>query len=207
MVDGRRLYRTPAGVWYPSITTVLSILSEDGIAQWKESVGDEEAARVTEHACERGTALHSAIEDYLSNREPKFPDDRQSLVKMMFKRMRPKLDRIDNVIAQEIPLYSDRLKVAGRCDCIAEYDGVLSIIDFKSASKAKRKEYIQGYFQQGTAYSLMLEEKTGISVRQIVILMCGEIDFSTQVFIERRKSHILPLVSTVESFASRKLFG
>jgi ATP-dependent exoDNAse (exonuclease V) beta subunit len=205
MVDGQRFYLTPSGQPYPSITTVLSILSEEGIAQWKQRVGEEEAQKKSDHACERGTALHQAIEDYIANREVVFPTEKRSTIRMMFKRLQPKLDRIDNVIAQEIALYSDRLMVAGRCDCIAEFDGVLSIIDFKSAAKMKKPEHIQGYFQQASAYACMFRERTGIRIRQIVVLMCGEEDFSCQVFVERVDPFIPQLVNTIEQFVQRFL--
>jgi hypothetical protein len=185
-----RMYTTPDGNVYPSITTCLSVLSKEAIAGWRKRIGEEEAKNISEHASNRGTDLHACIEDHLQNKEVVFPVDKRSKVKIMFNGLKRILSNIDNIVAQEVPLYSDDLKVAGRCDCIGEYQGVLSIIDFKSATKAKRKEWIEAYFIQATAYSLMFEERTGINIEQIVILICGEEDFSAQVFVEQRSKFV-----------------
>lgn len=200
IVNGKRYYTTPKGNVYPSVTTVLSVLNKDFIEQWKARVGQEVAASITEHAANRGTELHAILEAYVKNEPFTFPEDPKSKVKLMFSRLKRVLSLVDNVIAQEVALYSDKLTMAGRSDLIAEYKGVLSIIDFKGATKAKKKDWILGYFLQGTAYSLMFEEMTGIKVDQIVILMCGENDFSCQVFVESRDKYIEQLYETIDRF-------
>lgn len=202
--DGKRFYTTPDGNVYPSITTVLSVLSEDAISDWRTRIGQEEAQKISEHACNRGTDLHSVLEAYLKNETLIFPEDPKSRVKIMFKRMKRVLTKVDNIVAQEIPLYSDRLKVAGRCDCIAEYNGILSVVDFKGATKAKRKDWIKSYFLQTTGYSLMLEERTGMKAEQIVIFMAGEEDFSCQVFVENRDKYVSQLEDTIGLFTAKQ---
>jgi PD-(D/E)XK nuclease superfamily len=199
-VNGQRFYTTPEGNVYPSVTTVLSVLSKDGIQDWKDRIGKEEAEKISTHAANRGTDLHLVLESYLKNEELTFPEDPRSKVKIMFNRLKRVLSKVDNVLAQEIPLYSDKLAVAGRCDCIAEWDGTLSIVDFKGATKAKKKDWITSYFLQTTAYSLMFEERTGIRAEQLVILMSGEDDFSCQVFIEQRDKWIPKLEETIDLF-------
>jgi len=195
-----RYYTTPEGNVYPSITTVLGILSVEHLAAWRERVGEAEAKAISEHAANRGTDLHACIEDHLENRIIRFPANKKSKVKLMFKRMKNILGDIDNIIIQEAALFSDTLRVAGRCDCIGEYQGVLSIIDFKSSGKAKKKDWILSYFLQATGYSLMLEELTGIVVPQIVIMIAGEDDCSSQVFVEDRTKYIEQLKYVRQQF-------
>jgi hypothetical protein len=198
--DHGRFYTTPAGNVYPSITTVLSVLSKEHIGKWKEKVGEIQAKEISEHASNRGTELHAILESYLNNEELIFPTDPKSKVRIMFNRMKRVLNNVDNVIAQEVPLYSDELGIAGRCDVIAEWIKKLSIIDFKGSTKAKKVDWISGYFMQATGYSLMFEERTGIKIDQIVILMSGEDDFSCQVFVEDREKFIEPLKETIALF-------
>lgn len=189
---------------YPSITTVLSVLSEDAIDSWRERIGQEEAQKISEYACNRGTDLHSVLEAYLKNETPSFPDDPKSRVRIMFNRMKRVLSKVNNIVAQEVPLYSDALAVAGRCDCIAEYNGILSIVDFKGATKAKKKTWIKSYFLQTTGYSLMFEERTGMKAEQIVIFMAGEEDFSCQVFVENRDKYVSQLEDTIGLFTAKQ---
>lgn len=206
MREGKRFYLTPENSAYPSITTILSFLSKEAIDNWRERVGLDEADQISKHAAGRGTDLHSVIEQYLNNEEPSFPDNPKSHVRLMFRRMLRNLDKIDNIVAQEIPLYSDTLGVAGRCDCIGEYENILSVIDFKSSTKGKKKQWITGYFLQATAYSIMLEERTGMKAEQIVILICGENDFSCQVFVEKREKYIEELHSAIALFKEHHVF-
>ena len=201
--ENGRYYTTPTGNVYPSITTVLSVLSDDAIENWRKRIGEEEAQKISEHASNRGTDLHSALEAHLKNETPNFPDDPRSKVRIMFNRIKRVLSKVDNIVAQEIPLYSDALRVAGRCDVIAEYNGVLSIIDFKGATKAKKKDWIKSYFLQTTAYSLMFQERTGIAAEQVVILMSGETDFSCQIFVEQRDKYVQPLKETINLFTAK----
>jgi genome maintenance exonuclease 1 len=202
--DGSRFYTTPDGNVYPSITTVLSVLSEDAIERWRNRIGHEKAQKISENASNRGTDLHSVLEAYLKNEPLCFPKDPKSKVRIMFNRMKRVISPVDNIVAQEIPLYSDALAVAGRCDCIADYKGILSIIDFKGATKAKKKDWITSYFLQTTGYSLMFEERTGMKAEQIVIFMAGENDFSCQVFVERRDKYISQLEETIDLFMAKQ---
>ena len=153
----RRTYSTPDGVKYPSITTVLSILSEDSIAQWRKRVGDETANKISTRASLRGTKVHEAIEKYIDNMswnniiKEYTPDVIESIINV-----RDILNgRIGKVYGQELPLYSDHLRVAGRVDCVAEFDGKISIIDFKTARKPKNRDWIKSYFCQEAAYAIM----------------------------------------------------
>lgn len=178
-----RIYLTPSGEKYPSVTTVLGLLSKDSIAEWRRRVGDEEANRISKKATSLGTAIHKIVEDYLNNKED-YIEKYGPFEKMVFSSFQECLNKIDNILCQESTLYSDVLKVAGRVDCIAEYDGQLSIIDFKTANKAKEEEHILGYFMQLTMYSLMLEEMTGICIPNIVILM---VTTSAEVLVFKKK--------------------
>jgi genome maintenance exonuclease 1 len=200
IIDGKRYYTTPSGNIYPSVTSILSILSAEAISDWKTKVGKEQAENISQHASNRGTELHAILEAYIKNEPLTFPEDPKSKVKIMFNRLKRVLVDVDDVVAQEIALYSDTLTTAGRCDLIANYKNKLSIIDFKGATKAKKRDWILGYFLQATAYSLMYEERTGVKVDQLVILMCGENDFSCQVFIESRDKYIQTLEETIERF-------
>ena len=198
--DHGRFYTTPEGNVYPSVTTVLGTLSDKAIKGWRKRVGEDEAKRISEHAANRGTDLHSVLESYLKNETLPFPTDPASKVRIMFNRMKRPLTAVNNIIAQEIPLYSDVLQMAGRCDLIAEYNGVLSVIDFKSTTKAKKQEWITGYFLQTTAYSLMLEERTGLKAEQLVIMMSGEDDCSSQAFVDTRDKYRTKLTETIDLY-------
>ena len=166
--ESGRKYACPNGKSYPSVTTVLSILSEDGIREWRQRVGEEEANKISHRASTRGTAVHAIIEDYINNVEDYQKKYMPNIVDN-FKSVQGVLDsRIGRVYAQEAPLYSDHLGLAGRVDCIAEFDGKLSIIDFKTSRKLKKKEWIEGYFIQESAYAIMWEERTEMPITQLV---------------------------------------
>ena len=195
-INGGRYYVTPTGEKYPSITTVLSILSKKAIMEWRKRVGAEEANKISTQAARRGTNVHQMCEDYLNNKtyitEKTMPVDKE-----MFATLKPILDEhINNIHTQEATLYSDYLGVAGRVDCIAEFDGRLSVIDFKTSRKLKKKEWISNYFQQASAYCVMYEERTGIPIDQIVILIAVD-DEQPQVFIEKRDNHIHDCIETI----------
>ena len=199
-----RTYVTPDGVRYPSITTVLGILSEAGIAAWRKRVGEDEANRVGGRASARGTLVHSIVEKYLLNESTKeyLPHIRQSL-----ENLRPILDsRIGTIYGLEVPLYSSYLGVAGRCDCVAEFDGVPSIVDFKTSRKTKKKEWISNYFAQMAGYAVMWEERTGMPITNTVIIMDVD-DNEPLVFKEHRDNHIQLLIDTKKEYDTRKLFS
>lgn len=198
--DGSRVYVNAAGVGYPSATTVLSILNKDSINKWRERVGEEEANRVSKQATTRGSKIHSLTEAYLKNEEVDFDAVKASLLdKEMFNKFKLILDPIDNIHCQELALYSDFLRMAGRVDCIAEYNGVRAVIDFKTSNRPKKKEYISSYFMQATAYAIMYEERTGIPVPYIVILIAVDGD-EPQVFVEKRDNWAKKLIETRDLF-------
>ena len=201
-LNGKRHYKTPKGN-FPSITTVLSILSRDGIKAWRERVGEKEANRISNQASRRGTNVHLMCEQYVNNELD--ASEFMPHEKAMFNSIKPILkERIDNVYAQEMPLWSSYLGVAGRVDCIAEYDGRLSVIDYKTSSKPKKKEWIGSYFQQASAYCVMFEERTGIPIDKIVIVIAVE-NADAQVFVEKRDNHILDCMGTIEKYYEEQL--
>ena len=194
--ESGRVYHTPEGVDLPSITTVLSILSRAGIAAWRKRVGEEEANRISRIASARGTKVHEIIEKYINNDE-NFKDGYTPDIISSFLDLKPILDdRIGRVFAQEAPLYSNHLGVAGRVDCVAEFDGKLSIIDFKTSRKKKFPSMIKNYFMQESAYAIMWEERTGQPITQLVTIIAVD-DHDPQVFIEHRDNWVRPLRETI----------
>lgn len=203
-----RVYKTPQGKSYPSITTVLGVRDKGALQEWRARVGEVEAARVAHHASSRGTALHSAAERYLNNEEQYFSEGEMPHVKSMFASIRPIIDdHIDNVCAQEAPLYSDHLGLAGRVDLVADFDGRLSIIDFKTSSRVKTVDEIDSYFLQMAAYAIMFEERTGVPVSQGVIVMAVENHSQPLVFKQRRDDWTDELLKTINEYNTKKLFG
>ena len=188
--NGVRHYVTPEGNKYPSITTVLSEYNRKAIFEWRERVGAEEANKVSGKASNRGTKLHKACEDYINNLVPVF---KTPFEQDLFKRFKPILHRIDNVYAQELRMYSDHLRIAGTVDCVGEFDGKLSVIDFKTSTKQKESSYIENYFMQCSAYAIMFEEQFGIPVAQTVVAIAIE-DDEPQVFVEKRDTHVKRLL-------------
>ena len=181
VIDGKRFYVTPDGNSYPSITTILSQQENLGIEAWKAKVGEKEAKRISKESMRIGTAVHQMAEFYLSNYIIKLKDEEKKIVDT-FNRLRFLLGNINNIIGVEIPLFSDLLRVAGTTDCIAEYNGELSVIDFKTSRRPKKEEWIDDYYMQTFAYKLMFEEMTGIEIKQIVILVACVEQFEVQVF-------------------------
>ena len=197
--DQGRKYRTPEGINLPSITTVLSILSRDSIAAWRKRVGEAEANRISHRASTRGTKVHEIIEKYIDNKED-YKDGYTPDIVSSFLDVKSILDdRIGRVYAQEAPLYSNHLGVAGRVDCVAEFDGKLSIIDFKTSLKPKRKDWVKNYFMQESAYAIMWEERTGQPIVQLVTIISVD-NAPPQVFIEHRDNWVRPLRETIEKY-------
>ena len=198
-----RTYLTPNGVRYPSITSVLSIINEEAIAAWRKRVGEAEANRVGTRAAGRGTQVHAIIERYLKNEDTTeyLPHIRQSL-----ENLRPILDqRIGKIYGLEVPLYSDHLGLAGRCDCVADFDGVPSIVDFKTSRWPKTKEKVPNYFAQMSGYAIMFEERTGIPITNTVIIMDVD-NHEPLVFKEHRDNYTQLLQETKIEYDRRKLF-
>ena len=190
--SGKRFYSTPDGE-FPSVTTVVGHGKQNFFAEWRRK-NPEESRRVLA----RGTKLHSLIESYLNNETLDF-DNMLPNFKVLFNQIKPELDKIQNIVAIETPLWSKTLGLAGRTDCIAEYDGKLSIIDFKASSKEKRKQDVESYFTQATAYALMFQERTGIIVENFAILISCE-DGLTQVFQNKPIKYVKKLKSVIVSY-------
>lgn len=202
---GGRRYITPEGNKYPSITTVLSIRSKDSIQEWKNRVGEEESNRVSKRASTRGTKIHSMIEDYLNN-IPLDLNKEMPIYRFNFNSIKPELDKIQCVYHQEVALYSDIFKIAGRVDCIGVYDGVLSVIDFKTSSKMKTSDMIENYFIQASFYAAAYYEMTGLAIKQIVILIATD-EGKPQIFIENPYKWLYKLKEVKSEYDKRKLFG
>ena len=172
-IDGKRHYLVE-GKAYPSVTTVLSSLSKQGLQAWVNKVGEEKAERIKTAAANRGTNLHQMCEDYLHNK-PDFYKGMMPNIVMLFNQVKPWLDEhVDFVYGNELALYSHSLYTAGRCDLIAQIDGKPAILDFKTSTNEKKEEWIESYFLQVTAYSIMFEEMYGIKIEDIHIFICNE---------------------------------
>ena len=179
VIDGKRVYVTPQGNVYPSITSILALQEKPGLDEWKEKVGKKEADKIMKESADLGTKVHSLCESYLYNEKLKC-DDMKAID--VFNRLRFVLGNINNIYCLEAPLHSDILRVAGTVDCVAEYNGVLSVIDFKTSRKPKREEWIEDYFIQAFFYSAAFFEMTGAIPEQIVILVAIRNEFDVQVF-------------------------
>jgi len=198
--DGKRYYTLPDGTKLPSVTTVIGAKGKQAILEWRNRVGAEEANRVARKASSRGTNVHTLCENYLNNESlgKTMPDALE-----MFLSLKPYLNRINNIHYQECALWSLKLGLAGRVDCIAEFDGVLSVIDFKTSKRIKKKEDIDSYFAQCVAYACMYEELIGQGIEQIVIIMAVE-DSEPLIFIERTEDHINTLLEYIEFYKNNK---
>jgi len=182
--EGRK-YQTPSGKSYPSVTSVVGLLGKEAIREWRARVGEEEANRVSARAARRGTTIHSLCENYLLNKEVK-----PGLFDVeTFDSIKPLLNRINNIHCLETQLFSDYLQVAGTVDCIAEFDGRVSVIDFKTSRRIKSRDDIHGYFMQTSAYAVMFEELTKIPVSRLVVIMSVD-DEAPLLFIEKRDDWI-----------------
>ena len=208
--DGVRLYETPEGNKYPSITTVLSVRNKQGLVEWRKRVGDEVANHISRTAAARGTKVHHMCEDYLNNMESEWPEKfkehkKNFLPWCLFKQLRNEaLCHINDIYAQEAGLYSDKYKVAGRVDCVAEYKGTLSIIDFKTSTKEKNDVWNENYYIQGSAYAEMFGERTGIEISQVVILVVTE-DGTVQEFIKNKQEYLNRLSETIKTWSEENV--
>ena len=190
--DGKRIYVTPEGQ-YPSVTTVTGWEKRKFFAKWRAE-NPTESRRVLN----RGNEFHNLIEDYINNNLESV-DKCELLIRDLFMQLQPELDKIDNVLAQEVPLWSSTLELAGRVDCVGEYNGKLSIIDFKGSTKAKRKSDIENYFMQATAYAIMWQEMTGQPIDNIVILIATE-EGIPQVFEDKPNRYAKALLNAIRSY-------
>jgi len=199
-----RLYNLPDGQWVPSITSVTSFYNRQIFVEWRKRVGTEKADAITRKATARGTDFHQVCQDYLENKELNW-EDYQPMTKFMFYHAKPYLDKINNIHAIERTLYSEYLGLAGRVDCIAEYEGELAVIDFKTSEKIKPEKWIENYFVQETFYAAAYYELTGQVVKKLITLMVtpgGEVE----VFDKRNKGdYIKLLVRYIKEFVHHNI--
>jgi genome maintenance exonuclease 1 len=201
---GERFYISPNGVKLPSVTTVLGHFKKKSLIEWRNRIGNEQADAVMNRASTRGTKFHNMMEGYLRNEE-NFLDGVMPDMKQSFRDMQETLDLIDNIRYIESPLYSEKLGVAGRTDVIAEFGKTLSIIDFKTSTKQKKEQWIENYFEQGTAYALMYEELVGEPIDQVVILIATDDSDKPQVFIRDKNQYIENLLEKIHLYKQEKL--
>ena len=204
-IDGVRYYSVPDEdelLKLVSITSITSHFNKEIFVNWRKKVGNEEADRITKAATSRGTDMHTLTEHYLKNEN--LPTV-QPISDFLFKIAKGKLNKIDNIHALEGALYSKELGIAGTVDCIAEYDGELAIIDFKTSKKPKPRNWIEHYFVQCMAYGCMLYELTGISVKKLVIIMACE-NGECVIYEERDKAKYIRLLQQyIRKFVNDKL--
>ena len=202
-VNRKRFYVTPTGL-YPSITTVLGVrkAKQKGLQEWRERVGNDVANHIMRTAASRGTAVHHMCEDFLNNIEVT-QEGRDFLPWCLFSQLKATIQsNINKIYAQECGLWSEKYRVAGRVDCIAEYNGIPSIIDFKTSRSERKDDYNLEYYIQASAYAEMFEERTGIEINQIVILVVTE-DGAVQEFIKEKHDYLPLLVETIDDFTAQ----
>ena len=201
--EGKRLYQTPQGKSYPSVTTVTGILSKDAIHSWRQRIGEEKADQITRAATSRGNEVHKLAELYLKNElfsQSTLFDEPKTNNYKMFEALSSVLDNKVGIIrAIEAPLYSDVLRVGGRVDLVAEWDNELAVIDFKTSSKPKKERWIDNYFMQSSAYAFMFEELTKISINKIVIAIALE-NLGTQIFIKNVNDYIQQFIDLRKTY-------
>ena len=196
---GGRYYETPTGAKYPSVTSITKLHNQESIQAWKEKVGEEEAGKISRRALARGNKIHSLAEKYLLN-EGDLSDD---FSKTDFGVMIPYLDKINNIHCLETQLYSAHLKTAGTVDCIGEYDGKLTVIDFKTSAKLKKREWVKDYFMQCSAYAVMYEERTGTPIERLLLIINVE-DEGVQLMDGKRDDYIDDFLDLRETFRKLK---
>mgnify|MGYP001156942303 FL=1 len=193
--NGFRFYNID-GKNYPSVTSILGIKKKEGLEQWRKNVGEEAAKWEMARAARRGKATHTLVEQYLKG-EPQ--TIRDVLPIGMFRLLKPYLDQINNIHCLERIMYSHKLTLAGQVDCIAEYNGKLSVIDFKTANKERIDSWNTNYYLQCTAYAIMYEELFGKPIEQVVILQAGE-DGSCHSFVKQKKDYLSQLEKDIKDF-------
>ena len=194
-IDGFRFYDIN-GKNYPSVTTVLGIRKKEGLQKWRDAIGENVANWEMGRAARRGKSFHTLVEQYLKGETPSIRD---VLPIGLFKLMKPYIDQIDNIHLLEAIMYSPKLTIAGQVDCVAEYNGKLSVIDFKTANKERQEDWIENYFLQTTAYAHMFEETFGKPIEQIVILLASE-DGAVQTFVKNKADYEKELGKAIEDF-------
>lgn len=200
-LNGKRWYTTPDGIEYPSVTTMLGHKEKPWLKEWKTMLGNDKAKKEQQRTADRGASIHKLIEHYLQNDPyPDFMKGYKPEHVAGFNQLKLRLNNIDNIRTQEVQLYSDQLKLAGTVDCIAEYEKVLSVIDFKTSNNNKTKEMIEDYFLQCTAYAIMWHERTGEPVENITVLMSVERGLVPLVFKESIDKYVKPLLLRIHDY-------
>ena len=204
-IDGVRYYTLPSGKKAPSITSITSFYNRQIFKNWREKVGEEQANKITKVATDRGTKFHDLVEKYLLNEDINSLKNVLPTTKARWIAAREALNNIDNIHALEKPLYSEYFGIAGRVDCIAEYEGELAVIDFKTSKQIKPEKWLENYFVQETAYACMYFEMTGISVKKIVTLMVAD-NGDVKVYEKRNKGEYIKLLTKyIKEFVTHKL--
>ena len=199
MRGSQRWYKCPNGGTYPSVTTVLGDVEKPGLEAWRQMLGTKAADKETKRASDRGTAMHEMAEKYLMNVENPTKGYQPSDIKL-FNQIKVRLNKIDNIRGQELQMYSERLRLAGTADCIGEYDGTLSLIDFKSSTNVKGEDLVYDYFLQCTAYALMYFEHYDEPIENIVIIMGVEKGMVPMVFTGVIDDYVQPLLQRINTF-------
>ena len=200
-INRKRFYVTPEGNKYPSITTVLSNRKKDGLFEWRKRVGNDVANYVARTSASRGTKVHHMCEDYLNNEFDEEKHKKDFLPFCLFNQLKDQaLCNLNNIYAQEAGLYSDKYKVAGRVDCVAEYKDTLSIIDFKTSTRERSDDWNENYYIQGSAYAEMFEERTKIKIDQVVILVVTE-DGTVQEFVKNKQDYLPMLEESMNEWS------
>ena len=200
-INRKRFYVTPEGNKYPSITTVLSTRKKEGLFEWRKRVGNDVANYVARTSASRGTKVHHMCEDYLNNEFDEEKHKKDFLPFCLFNQLKDQaLCNLDNIYAQEAGLYSDKYKVAGRVDCVAEYKDTLSIIDFKTSTRERSDDWNENYYIQGSAYAEMFEERTKIKIDQVVILVVTE-DGTVQEFVNNKQDYLPMLEESMNEWS------
>ena len=194
-IEGYRFYDID-GQNYPSVTSVLGIRKKEGLQKWRDSVGNEVANWEMNRAARRGKSFHKLVEQYLNNETPSIRD---VLPLGLFRLAKPYIDKIENIRLLEQIMVSPKLTIAGQVDCVAEYNGKLSVIDFKTANKERIEDWIENYFLQCTAYSSMYEETFGEKIEQIVVLLAAE-DGTMTAYVKDPQDYMEELVLSIETF-------
>jgi len=203
--NGTRFYLLPSGQWVPSITTVTGFFKKEKILEWRKRVGEEKANQISRKTSARGTDFHQVCQDYLENKELNW-DDYKPLTKFMFFHAKPYLDKINNIHAIERTLYSEYFGVAGRVDCIAEYEGELAVIDFKTSEEIKPEQWIENYFVQEMFYAAAYYELTEIPPVKLITIMVTP-NGDVKIFDKRNKGdYIKLLVRYIKKFVANNSY-
>jgi len=203
-INGKRHYHIEGQqVYYPSVTTVISSCkkTKKALFEWRERVGEAQANKISRQASSRGTAVHKLIEDYVLGSLD--TSEMMPIHLDMFSKLREVADeRIGSIKLIEGRMLSNHLRVSGTVDMIAEFDGVMSVIDWKTSAKEKKRDHIHNYFKQESAYAVMFEENLGIAVPQLVTVITNQMGSAAQVFIEKRNNWIGEFIKLRDQYES-----